>query len=112
VTKWGHVTLPGVGTSTSKWHCLLQIGRTIVKVGSLKITSTSYYEEYHRLIRDKFFFKNKHDEAQNSCSVLRAIYLARVKLSGAGRRNVNVRARAFVESRQPAWGTDDDGDAP
>ena len=112
VTKWGHVTLSGEGTGTSKWHCLLQIGRTIVKVGSLKITSTSYYEEFHRLIRDKFYFTNKHDEAQNSCSVLRASYLARVQLSVAGRRNDNVRARAFVERRQTAWGTDDDGDAP
>jgi hypothetical protein len=110
-TKWGHVTLPGEGTRTAKWHCLLHIGRTLVKVGSLKITSTSYYEEFHRLIRDKFFFTNKHDEAQNSCSVLRASYLARVQLSVAGRRNDNVRARAFVERRQTAWGTDDDGDA-
>ena len=45
------------------------------------------------------------------CSVP-ASYLARVKVAGAVRRNVNVRARAFVESRQAAWGADDDGDAP
>ena len=111
-TKWGHVTLPGEGTRTAKWHCLLQIGQTIAKAGSLKITSTSYYEEFHRLIRDQFHFTNKHDEAQMSSSVLRASYLARVKVAGAVRRNVNVRARAFVESRQAAWGADDDGDAP
>ena len=112
VTKWGHVTLPGEGTRTAKWHCLLQIGQTIAKAGSLKITSTSYYEEFHRLIRDQFHFTNKHDDAQMSSSVLRASYLARVKVAGAVRRNVNVRARAFVESRQAAWGADDDGDAP
>ena len=111
-TRWGHVTLPGEGTRTAKWHGLLQIGQTIVKGGSVKISSSSYYEEFHRGIRDAFHFTNKHDEAQMSCSVLRASYLARVKVAGACRRNVNVRARGFVESRQAAWGADDDGDAP
>jgi hypothetical protein len=81
-------------------------------LGSLKRSSTSYFEECHRLIRDQFSFTNKHDEAQMSSEVLRAHFLTRTKGACSGRAQVNVRARAFVEKRHAAWGEDDDGDAP
>ena len=112
VTKWGHETLPGEGTRTGKWHSLFQIGQALMKLGSIKVSSTSYFEEFHRLIRFLFHFTNKHDEAQVSLAVIRSSYLARTKVTRGGRKNSNVRAREFVEKRQSAWGADDDGDAP
>ena len=47
-----------------------------------------------------------------SATVLRANYLARTARK-CGRKNFNVRARSFIESRQNAWdGYGEDGDLP
>ena len=111
-TKWGHEPLPGEGTGTGKWHCLYQIVKSLIELASLKLSSTGYSEENHRGIRNQFDFTNKHAEGQMSATVLRANYLARTAQK-CERKNFNVRARSFIESRQNAWdGYGEDGDLP
>ena len=102
--------MPGEGTATGKWHCLFLVVKSLLELALLKLSSTGYFEEYHRGIRNQFGFTNKHDDGHMSETVLRASFLARTTQK-CKHKNFNVRVRSFIESRQGAWdGYGEDGD--